>query len=248
MDSEYRFKIEGSYTPATLPMQRLAAYAAALARLLGEAANVHFGGVEAGSAVLVARIDEPSTAKVRERTLRVQRGDATDDAHKAFADLDDLLREDNATGVLASPADHIVIPFPGRTRPDRLVFGPFKQDGTLDGQVIRVGGRDETVPVHLRDGAVIHSHLNATPDMARKIAQHLFGPTIRVHGTGTWYRSGDGAWELRNFRIADFEVLDETPLREVVHALREAEGSRWNDVPDPVRELLHERHDEGEAH
>jgi hypothetical protein len=54
MNGEYRFRIEDSYTPATLPMERLADYIAVLARLLGDQANVHFRGVEHGSAVLVA--------------------------------------------------------------------------------------------------------------------------------------------------------------------------------------------------
>ena len=35
MDSEYKLYIADSYVPATLPMERLAAYLAALARLLG---------------------------------------------------------------------------------------------------------------------------------------------------------------------------------------------------------------------
>jgi hypothetical protein len=41
MDTEYRFLIADSYTPATIPMERLAAYIGALAQLLGEGANVH---------------------------------------------------------------------------------------------------------------------------------------------------------------------------------------------------------------
>jgi hypothetical protein len=115
----------------------------------------------------------------------------------------------------------------------------------LEGQVIRVGGKDETVPVHLRDGAIIHSGLNTTPELARRIAQHLLGPTLRVFGTGTWFRGGDGCWQLRSFRITDFAVLDEAPLSDVVKALRRVEGSGWGEVPDPVRALLEERHGHG---
>lgn len=128
------------------------------------------------------------------------------------------------------------------------LFGPVRQDGTIDGQVIRVGGKDATIPVHLRDGAVVYTGLNASEDMARKIAHHLLGPTIRVHGTGSWLRQENGAWVLDSFKIADFEVLDAAPLGDVVARLRSVRGSDWGEVPNPVIELLEERHGGGESH
>ncbi|HET9904657.1 MAG TPA: hypothetical protein VFQ27_13260 [Xanthobacteraceae bacterium] len=245
---EYRFTIANSFTPETLPMERLAEYVAALAKLLGEQDNVHFRGIEAGSAVLVATIDQPAQPKVRERVLAVRDGGGPSDARKAYGDLDEMLRKDNATGTLSDEAGGVVIPFPGRSRPEPLVYGPLREDGTIDGQLIRVGGKDETVPVHLRDGAIIHTGLICTPEIARRIAPHLYGPTLRVHGTGTWFRTGAGVWELRSFRISDFEVLDDAPLLEVVGKLRKVKGSDWSAVPDPVRTLLAERHGDEGAH
>lgn len=248
MKSEYRFRIADSLTPQTLPMERLAEYMASLAKLLGEKDNVHFHSIEPGSAVLVATIDVPAQPKVRERVIAVRDGHGPGDARRAFTDLDELLREDNATGILSNAAGDVIIPFPGRSKPEPLVYGPFRQDGTIDGQLIRVGGKDETVPVHLRDGAIIHTGLVCTPEIARRIALHLYGSTLRVHGTGSWFRTGAGEWELRSFRISDFEVLDETPLLTIVGKLRKVKGSDWSEVPDPVRALLAERHGDEGAH
>jgi hypothetical protein len=73
---EYRFAIADSFTPQTLPMERLAEYVAALAKLLGERENVHFRSIEAGSAVLVATIDTPAQRKVRDRVIAVRDGHA----------------------------------------------------------------------------------------------------------------------------------------------------------------------------
>jgi len=243
MDRRYRFRIANSYRPDTLPMERLAEYMAAFARLLSEPKEVHFEKIEAGSAVLVADVDQPARPKVWERVRSVSSETAPKDAMKAFRDLDALLRADNAHGELLDERGAVVIPFPGIERAAPLVFGPFKQDGSLDGQVIRVGGKDATIPVHLRDGDVIHSGLNTTQEIAREIARHIFGQTIRVHGTGTWFRDGDGTWRLESFKIASFEVLDDAPLMAVVAAIRQVPGSTWNEVPDPVRALLEERHD-----
>jgi len=245
MSTNYRFRIADSYTPDSLPMERLAEYMAALARLLGEPAHVHFDGVREGSAVLVAKIDNPARPKVRERVHSVQIGDGPQDALKAFGDLDDLLRKDNATGELMDDDNVVILPFPGRNRPTPLTFGPFKQEGSLEGQVIRVGGKDNTVPVHLQDGDIIHIGLYATRDLSKQIAQHLFGSILRVHGTGTWFREATGAWVLKGFKIDSFEVLDDADLDTVVTALQRVKGSKWKDVPDPAQALLEERHGNG---
>ncbi len=247
MQSEYRFTIADAYTPETLPMARMAEYAAALAKLLGEQERVHFRSVEPGSAVLVAAVEPPVRREVAGRLAAVRGGEGPPDARKAFAELDRMLRRDNATGTLSDENGAVVVPFPGRDRPEPLEYGPFRQNGTLDGQVVRVGGKDDTVHVHLRDGPVVHTGLYCNWEVARDIARHFGGPTLRVHGTGTWFRGGDGTWELRQFRIADFEVLDDAPLEAVVSRLREAEGSHWNEVPDPVRTLLEERHGDGDG-
>src|SRR5271157_5482624 len=243
---EYRFTIADTFTPETLPMERLAEYVAALAKLLGEQEKVHFRSIEAGSTVLVAAIDPPAWSKVRERVVAVRDGGGPSDARKALTDLDEMLRKDNAAGALSDGAGDVVVPFPGRNGREPLIYGPFRQDGTIDGQLIRVGGKDETVPVHLRDGAIIHTGLVCTPEIARRIAPHLYGPTLRVHGAGKWFRTGAGAWELQNFRINGFEMLDDAPLLTVVGNLRKLKGSDWGEMPDPVRALLAERHgDEG---
>lgn len=244
MSEDYRLKIDGAFTPKTLPMERLALYMAAFAKVLGESHSVHFDVVEPGSAVLKAHVDDAAAPKVAERARRVRDGAGPRDAQQAAVEIDALLRRDNATGELTSSA--LIIPFPGRTRPEPITYGPFRQDGTLDGQLIRIGGKDETVPVHLRDGLVIHTGLYTTPALARELAVHFQGAMLRVHGTGTWMRQDDGVWLLRDFKIGSFEVLEETPLAEVVASLRAVKGSGWANVTDPLTEILASRH--GEPH
>jgi hypothetical protein len=247
MDNEYRFRIADSYTPETIPMERLAEYIAALAQLLGEGANVHFGGLERSSVLLKARVDEPALPKVHERMRAVRDGSGPKDAHKAFDALDELLRADNASGSLTGDADSLVIPFPGRTRPEPQTFGPFLQDGFLDGQVVELNAKSDPCRVQLRDGGVLHTRLTASREMVHKLGQFIDGPDIRAHGTGNWLRLGDGAWKLQEFEIVRFELLEEKPLVEVVADLRRVKGSTWGDVPDPVRELLKDRYGAGGA-
>ncbi len=232
---EYRFVID-AYTPDTLPMARLAEYMADLARLLGRTERVHFVRLDAGSAALAHRVDPEAAPEVRNRLHALKRGEAPEDAARAFKTLDRRLADDDAVGSLREGGGAEVIRFPGRERPQPLTFGAFNQPGVLDGVLIRVGGRDDTVPVHLRDGETVHM-CNATRDMARRLAVHLYGPTLRVRGDGRWERDADGVWTMKRFNIAEFDELDDAPLGEIVGRLRDVEGSGWKRVVDPPSEL-----------
>lgn len=242
MDDTYKFTIDGAYSPATLPMDRLAEYMAALAKLLGESAAVHFvEAVRPGSAILPVTVEQPARPKVRERVEGLRNGLAGKDARSAFAMLDNLLRQDNATGRLVGEGGAVVIPFPGRDRPEPVEFGPFRQEGTLDGQVIRVGGSGPTIPVHLRDGDVLHTGLHTSAAISKELSAYYLGPTVRVRGVGAWLRSGDGVWSLKEFKVTGFDVLDDAPLTDIVAGLRRVAGSNWREVDDPIAALIADR-------
>ena len=150
------------------------------------------------------------------------------------------LADDDATGILQESGGAEVIRFPGREEPAPVTFRAFNQTGVLDGVLIRIGGRDDTVPAHLRDGDTTHL-CNATREMARRLAVHLHGPPLRVHGNGRWERDADGGWVMKRFNITSFDVLDDAPLGEVVRRLRDVEGSGWKEIEDPAAELRHLR-------
>lgn len=244
--AEYRFKID-AYTPDTIPMARLAEYMADLATMLGEPEKVHFDHLERGSVVLVQKIDPPGVLKVRERVKAIKDGSAPAEVIKAFERTNDRLKQDNSVGVLIEGDDAEIIQFPGREMPERLTYGPFNQEGTVDGQVIVVGGTGDLVPVHIsRAGKTFNCHTDR--EMAKKLAIHLFGGEVRVRGNARWERDENGIWKLLKFRIYDFEVLNELPLSEVIERMRSIEGSEWLSFEDPWDEWSKLRGDGDEIH
>ena len=126
--------------------------------------------------------------------------------------------------------------FPRHERSQPQSLGLIREEGFFDGTLIRLGGKDDTVPVHLQDGEVIH-HCNTTREMAKRLAAHLFAGTIRVFGNGRWKRDAKGRWLLLRFDIEDFDVLKDAPLREVVEQLRDVRGTGWSQINDPLGEL-----------
>lgn len=245
MDKSYSFTISESYTPRTIPMERLAEYLASFARLLGEGSSVHFDQVKESSVALLADVDEPAQPKVRERVQALRTGSAPADAVKAYNELDEMLRRDNAIGALASGG--MVIPFPGKRRPPPVTFGPFKQEGTLDGQVYRIGGKDDSKHVHIRNAGREFSTLVADEALALRLRHHLFGGILRFSGTGTWLRHGDGSWELKKFEIGHFEELDDAPIADVLSRIRAIKSPGMRRLNDPVAQLLADRGSEDAA-
>ena len=66
-----------------------------------------------------------------------------------------------------------------RNRLAAAPFGPFRQDCTLD-VLIRVGRRDDTVPVHLDDGGTIHGAMQLAK--WRDVLRHTF-MAVRLEST-----------------------------------------------------------------
>lgn len=230
---EYRFRID-AFTPETIPMARLAEYMADLATLLGSQERVHFSRVELGSLQILHEVEYEAIPKVKERLHGIRTRNAPEDAIKAYSNLDKKLAEDNAKASIETANDK-VMEFPGRERTQLNAYGPVTEPGTFDGILIRVGGRDETVPVYLLEGDVVHK-CNSNREMAKKLAPHLFGKTLRVHGAGKWNRDEFGNWVMERFNITDFTLLDESSLTDVVSGLRSIPGG-IKELDDPMQEL-----------
>jgi len=207
-----------AYTPATLPMARLAEYLTQFALLLGNEANVHFAKLGRGSARCVAYADEQAAPKVRERVESVVSGTAPKHAMKAHKEIDDLMAHDNAIGGVYV-AEHKVIEFPGRRRAQQEKIGPLRRDTSLDGQIFMIGGRDETINVHLRDGEKIF-RCEVSIDLARRLAPYFLNGLVRLFGQGDWYRI-DSRWEMANFVAVDFVGLERKTLKESIEGMRD---------------------------
>lgn len=243
----YRLRID-VFTVDSLPMARLAEYMAQLATLLGNRERVHFLRLEEGSAVLVSSVEPVAFPKVEERVSQVARGDGPKDAMQAFKAIDTMLAKDGAIAVLTTPTEGNVIEFPGRSRPKPVKYGPFREQGTLDGRIIRIGGRDETIPVWLKRGELEYYCSVRDEAVARRLAAHYLGGVVRVSGNGKWLREENGSWTLQQFDIIDFEVIDDSPIANVVDRLRGVEGARWHESEDALSDILGLRRDEQDRH
>ena len=229
---EYQFRID-VYSPATMPMGRLAQYMAELATLLGERDSVHFRGLTKGSTILNARVDREAVPKVRARVVAVRAGDATGDTQRAFNSLNKLLKADNAVGVLRDAAPRgVIVRFPGREATEEKFT--VKQQGSIDGIVTGIRGKDSSIHITLQSETQQISGCETTRALAKQLGSKLFEP-VRLFGKGKWIRDGDGTWTLEHFRAESFEALRDTQLTDALAALRDI-PTEWGD--DAYQELM----------
>ena len=224
-------------------MSRLAEYMAALAALYGSEELVHFDKMRTGSAVLQAKVDEVASPKVGLRLKLVHSGDAPQDVMKAYNVINNLLCVDNAIGKIKREKGAVILKFPGRETPTPSIYR-VRETGILDGVVIRIGGKDETIPVWLQDRSGVIAYCEANKHMALELVSHYLGNPIRVTGQGDWVRREDEQWKLERFKIAYWSDLTDTPIEELLNTARNSAGNHWNEMEDPIKEHLKLRGDE----
>lgn len=231
--SVFRLRIT-AYSPDTIPMARLAEYMQGLAALMGSEGHVHLKGLTKGSTVLSVEVEDSEAARVEDRLRRAVTSNAVPEVSKAMAKLEALLRDDNARGALTGDRGERFIKFLGIDAVVAERIGPIREASTLEGEVVRVGGKDRTLHALLVAADGQEYKLTTTSrDRAKQLAVHLFSK-VRVTGTGVWYRSEAGEWELDELKLESFEPLSNRTLMEAVAELRSVQGSGWEKVADPL--------------
>lgn len=234
--SRYRLRIT-AYTPETIPLSRLACYMQELANLLGNGPHVHFGGLLKGSTILRADVETQFAPGAETRVQKATQDDGPADARKAYQAIEALLKADGARGTLSKEGGGQLLKFLGCDAPVVETIGPIREAGVLEGELVRVGGKDRTVHALLVAPDGREYKLTTTDrQLARDLAGQLFSQ-VRVTGTGTWYRDESGKWNLDTLSLQSFEAVEDRSLLEAVSELRAVKGSGWENMADPLAAL-----------
>lgn len=228
---EYQFEISG-FTPETLPLRRLATYLDFLGELLGAGENMHLLRIEHSNAKPIIGIAERDSVRTERRLLAVRSGSGPIAAKRAYEALDTALSDDSASAVLTGPIGKI-IEFPGSRRPKPATpLGPIEDEATVDGEVVQISGRDESISVYLRRDR--HEQIcTGTRAQGRELARHMFNH-VRVFGTGAWIRNADGRWELQDVTIQRFVPLSDATFSSTIQKLHSIDSAQVTESGDPT--------------
>jgi len=238
-DDIYTLRIT-AHTPDTIPLAQLAEYMGGLAALLGEKNHVHFKALERGSTRLVSRVEQGAASTVRERLAGAMSGHLPD-AALAFNQLNRVLYQDGAEAELTCH-DVPVLFFPGCKTIFPPKLGPFTQAAERDGILIRVGGKDKSAHATIEDAEGNTWNFEVSRELAKELAQHLFGAPLRLHGKGRFTRDEDGTWQCRDLKATEFSILDDSPLDVVLERIWNLPNDTWNRDMDAMQVLASLRH------
>lgn len=231
-DLDLTFRID-ALTPDTVSMKRLAEYLAVLSKLFGQEESIRFKKQRKGSLCVDMSIPQDVSTQILQRIHKS--ATTASDHHKHFKQLNEMLRIDHSVGTIkAKGSKKTLLLVPGRNSIKEEPI-KIKEDGTVQGVVIKVGGRDDTVPVTLENNAKEVIHCTTNRSIAKQLANNLFGNTVRVNGKGTWIRDYKG-WTLDSFEISDFEILEDISLSQSINDLKNID-TELQSMPDPFGTL-----------
>ncbi len=229
---QYELHVLGA-SKKTLSLDDFADLAKRLADLLGEQERVHFGALKDGSARILVKVDQSARQDVFVQLAKIRLGAPSAKITK----LNDYLGSKGWRGELKNADGGVIIAFPGTPQKKLEQVQTVYQPDSLIGQVIKIGGRDDTVPMTLKtpDGAFVDVNVKGR-DEAKKLAHHLFGADVKVNGNATWTRDEEGQWTCSAMEVLSFEETDSTSLVDLFEALRRVPNNHWHQLEDPIAE------------
>lgn len=233
LDWTYELHVFGTSKKA-LSLDDFAELAKKVAELLGSREHVRFGALRDGSARLLTKVQDPGLQAVEVQLLRAKNGEGPG-AGKVVK-LNEFLSVKGWRADLLNRQGCVILNFPGAlNKPTPEPVQTVEQVDTLIGQVIKIGGRDESVPMTIRtpDGAFIDLTVKGR-DQAKKLAQYLFGSDLKLTGNATWKRDEEGHWSCSDMVVLSFEEPDNTSLVDLFGTLRQVPDNHWQRLADPI--------------
>jgi hypothetical protein len=229
---EFSWVVKG-WTRQTIPMARLAEYIRELSKLLGQETKIHLMSLEDSSLALVSKTEQPiDGGKIDARVSAVRRGEGAIDATRAYANLNEMLANDNGSARLYR-GTAVVINFPGKV-PAEPALIEVQDYGSVTGYLYMLYQQKDAYLARLRIDSDTTLRCFCTEDVLPQLKETLFD-TVRVSGSGRWGRTISGIWQPVNLTIEEVQKINRAPFREAIDSLRRID-IQWPD--DPLGYLL----------
>ena len=238
---KYRLRIRG-LSLETISLERLAKYITAMASVLGHPEKVHFVKLVPGSIQLECNVEEAAISGVQSRLKDLATSVTRKKDPSAVRAMKSLLHQDGAYGEIVDAHDQAVLSVSSApNRFDHLAGLSVTEDGDITGQLVQIGGRGSAAHVHLREEPKAKPKVcDIDQKRAQDLARYLYGPPIHVRGTGTWRFERGIGWDMKKFKIQEYDVMEDISLSEAIATLRSI--LKPLKIKDPLGELHRIRH------
>lgn len=233
-DRKATFRLKGKF-PEQLTIERLAQYLRQLNQLVGASEKVRVSRIGRGSVLMSMQIDPDYYGEMVVRVSGATNPTFADaGAQKAAAQLQEMITADRVRSAEFVANGTPLLKLKGFTADSGESLGPFSQPYAARGRLVGLEGKDRTKHARIAEFGTDREIAGEITDndLARKLREHLWGDVIEFVGTGRLFRTREGLWNLRAFRIESYREVDDASPSRVVASLRLALGEPGN--IDPV--------------
>lgn len=222
-------------SPTKVPLRRLGEYLTEFANLLGEENEPRLVKIKNASVGLLAKVAEHRMHHTHLR-LVTARTEPSSRPGKCLSNLQQMIDTDEiAEAQLQDQGGNVLYLFTGR-KMEAAITPTLYQSGSVDGVVTGLVGADDTMHLHLRDYLDRDIRILVRDEhLARTLLSQFRRGTVRVQVQGQWKRTEQG-WipETSRCTASSFEVLDDTPLSEVLSQFAAVPGNGWATMKNPM--------------
>lgn len=230
----FEFTVPG-YTPDTMPLDRLMEYLGQLAIILGQPSDLHLVAIERSSTRPVLMMRHDVAARARTRVSEVRQGGGSVRRREAFHTIRRMVSEDGGVPAVLRAREGELLEFPGVALGADQVVHSVRQQTSLEGTLVRVGGIGDNAQLLIQDlSGVVIAGCTASRALAREMGPHIYRP-LRVSGIATWHRTAAGNWEISRLHVQTFDPLEEDEHEDALTQLN-AVSVVWPD--DTTDQLL----------
>jgi hypothetical protein len=217
--------------PNDFPMEQLGEFVRLFAELIGTENKPRFKTVLSQSTAAVA-----TTASEYGESTRTRLYAANDPSHKAYKIfckieskmLEFGLRTAELRDITHNQLIHRIQPA------NDEIFYRVVQNAKVDGEIVGIVGRDDTMHVTVREYSGRILKLIANLAIGRELGKHLRGGYLRLQTHGTWNRTASG-WvtDKDKCKILSFSQLEHIDVVTLFQALREIPHNGWQNIQNP---------------
>ena len=230
----FEFTVPG-YTPDTIPLDRLMEYLSQLIVILGQPSDLHLINIKRSSTKPAPAMRHDVAVRARLRVSEVRQGGGSARRREAFDALRRLVSEDGGKPAILRAREGKILEFPKVNIGADQIIHSVRQETSLEGELIRIGGRQENAQLLMQElsGNVV-AGCTAPRSIARDLGKFIYRP-IRLGGIGSWHRTAAGKWEISQLHVQSFEPLEEDEHQETIARLQ---ASKANWPADSTAQLL----------
>lgn len=222
------FHIDGeNISPENIDINKVGKILQSMFAMLNGNKDIHFNNITKGSACLNFSVKEEEIQEIRNEIYNVSNGGGTKKQIKAKNEIFSIFKKMDVTTAdfcEDKPNSNIISFY--NIKNARAKKTSIEEYGAISGELIRVGGKDNTIPVHIKNSDKVYC-CNTTKSIAKKLGNYLY-KNIKVKGNGKWIVDGNGRWILNEFAIDDFDVLNEDEsIFNVIDKIKNIDGNDW---------------------